>query len=417
MGGSGVQRPVKFAKYLKKFGWEPIVVAPEPDIYHTFDDSLTRELTKASVRVEKVKNSKLLKAGKKSLNLSYQKRWKAFLLKWLTSWFFLPDNKKGWIDSAVARSIEIIRSESISAVFSTAPPYSNLIVAKKIKEETGLPVIMDLRDDWLESHLIHYPTRWHYNKMKQLEISTLTSADHITVVNSYYESKIQNRLGGECPEISVIPNGFDQENFEAADPKIDSSVFTILYSGMFYGSRKPDWFLKSVKKVMDINSDFQNHIQLKFQGGLNESHWKTIERLGLTPYVTDLGYLGHQEAVQNVVSADILLLTLGKRKHIDSVTPGKVFEYMGSLKPILGFIPNGVTRTLLDNYGASRCVDITDIDSGADAIEAYYDEWKKGELPGGNQNFVQSFERSYLTEQLAAILSMLTEENRPEADK
>lgn len=411
MGGSGVQRPVKFAKYLKKFGWEPIVVAPEPDIYHTFDDSLTRELKKASVRVERVKNSKLLKAGKKSLNPSYQKPWKASLLKRLTSWFFLPDNKKGWIDSAVARSTEIIRSESISAVFSTAPPYSNLIVAKKIKEETGLPVIMDLRDDWLESHLIHYPTRWHYNKMKQIESFTLTSADHITVVNSYYKSKIQNRLGVECPEISVIPNGFDQENFEAAIPEIDDSVFTILYSGMFYGSRKPDWFLKSVKKVMDTNSDFQNHIQLKFQGGLNDNHWKTIEKLGLTPYVTDLGYLGHQKAVHNVVSADVLFLTLGERKHIDAVTPGKVFEYMGSLKPILGFIPKGVTRTLLDNYGASRCVDITDSDSGADAIEAFYDEWKKGELPIGNQNFVQSFERLFLTEQLATILSKLTEEN------
>ena len=412
-----MQRPVKFAKYLKKFGWEPIVVAPEPDIYHTFDDSLTKELQKASVRVERVKNSKLLKAGKKSLNPSYQKPWKVSLLKWLTSWFFLPDNKKGWIDSAVACSIEIIRSESISAVFSTAPPYSNLIAAKKIKEETGLPVIMDLRDDWLESHLIHYPTRWHYKKMKQLEFSTLTSADHITVVNSYYRSKIQNRLGEMCPEISVIPNGFDKENFEAANSETDSSVFTILYSGIFYGSRKPDWFLKSVKKVMDINSDFKNHIQLKFQGGLNDNHWKTIEKLGLTKYVADLGYLGHQEAVQNVVNADVLWLTLGERKYNDAVTPGKVFEYMGSLKPILAFIPDGETRTLLDNYGASRYVDITDSDSGAEAIETFYDQWKKGELPVGNQNFVQSFERAYLTEQLAAILSKLTEENRAEADK
>jgi glycosyltransferase involved in cell wall biosynthesis len=417
MGGSGVQRPVKFAKYLKKFGWEPIVVAPEPDIYHTFDESLTKELEEASVRVERVPNSTLIRAGKRSINPTPQSPWKASVLKWMTSWFFLPDNKKGWIDKAVTNCLEIIKNEDIDAVFSTAPPYSCLIAAREIKEKTGLPVVMDLRDDWLESHLIHYPTRWHFNKMKRLEKDTLLSADHITVVNDHYKTKIRERLGDSCPDISVIPNGFDKENFDVAHPGISDGTFSILYSGMFYGSRKPDWFLKSVRKVIETNEEFRRCVRLQFQGGLGKSHWKTINEMGLARYIVDFGYLGHQKAVQNVRNSDVLWLTLGQRKHINAVTPGKVFEYMGSRKPILAYIPDGVTRSLLNSYGASRCVGITDVDAGAAAIEEYFEQWKKGKLPTGNVEFVQQFERSNLTKQLAGILSRLTEENRTIADK
>lgn len=411
-----MQRPVKFAKYLSHFGWDPIVVAPDPSMYHTFDDSLTQELKKSSVRIERVQNNPLIKAGKKSINPTPQKPWKTSLIKWLTSWFFLPDNKKGWIDDAVKRSLELINEESISAVFATAPPYSNLIVARRIKEKTGIPVVMDLRDDWLESHLIYYPTRWHYNKMKEIETATLSQADHITVVNEYYKSNLEDRLGDLCPGISVIPNGYDRDNFDQTVPKLDDGKFSILYSGMFYGSRKPDWFLKAVKKVRQRNTDFHEHIQLNFQGGLNELQWKTINALGLTDIVMDFGYLEHQQTVQNVVNADILFLTLGDRKNISAVTPGKVFEYMGSLKPILAFIPDGITRTLLDDYGAAQTVGIKDVDAGADAIETFYKAWQQNNLPKGNAEFVKSFERSYLTGQLSEILDGLTEEVTKKAD-
>lgn len=411
-----MQRPVKFAKYLKKFGWEPIVIAPEPGMYHTFDDSLSQELKNSSVRVERVRNSKLIRAGKKSLNPSPQKPWKAALIKWITSWFFLPDNKKGWIDDAVKRSLQVINEEPISAVFATAPPYSNLIVARRIKEKTGVPVVMDLRDDWLESHLIHYPTRWHYNKMRKIEAVTLSQADYITVVNSYYQSKIQERLVGTCPPISVIANGYDRENFERAVPEKNRHVFSILYSGMFYGSRKPDWFLQAVKKVMRRNSEFRDHIQLRFQGGLNEQQWDTINDLGLSDIIFDFGYLEHQEAVRNVVGADVLFLTLGDRTHIGAVTPGKLFEYMGSLKPILAFIPDGVTRSLLNDYGAALAVGIKDVKAGADAIESFYEDWKQNNLPTGDPEFTKLFERRYLTRQLSDIFEELTEEKAGKAD-
>ena len=404
-----MQRPVKFAKYLPKFGWDPIVLAPQPDVYHTFDESLSKEISDASVRVERIENKGLLKAGKKGVNPSPQNPLTASILKLITSWFFLPDNKKGWINDAVDRGIELVKSESVSTIFATAPPYSNLIAAGKIKERTGVPVVMDLRDDWLKSHLIHYPTSWHYRKMEQMEQETLSAANYLTAVNDYYTEGFKERLGDRCPPTSVIPNGFDRENFENLSPAKDSHTFSILYSGLFYGSRKPDWFLKAVKKLMERNSEFAKKIQLRFQGGLSSEHWKTINNLGLTSVVVDYGYLNHQDAVQNLMNADVLFLTLGDRKNIEAVTPGKVFEYIGTKKPILAFIPKGVTHHLLMNYGAATTVGIKDIDAGAEAIEHLFNMWKKGELPEGDEEFSAHFERSHQTRRLAEILNRFTE--------
>jgi len=404
MGGSGVQRPLKFAKYLKKLGWEPIVVAPEPGLYHTFDESLVSEMEESAIRVERVKNRSLFKPLKKSKSQLRQSRWKSSVLKWITSWFFLPDNKKGWIDDAVKKCGQIINKETIHAVFATAPPYSNLVAAKKLKDQTGIPVVMDLRDDWLESHLINYPTKWHYNKMQDIEQETLAGADHITVVNDYYRQKIMKRMGDNCPPVTTIPNGFDKNNFEQAIPGGDSRSFTILYSGLFYGSRKPDWFLQSVRIVMARNTEFRDCIEIQFQGGLDQAHWKTINRLELTTVVTDFGYVEHQNAVQNLVNADLLFLTLGERDYIDAVTPGKVFEYMGSLKPIIAYIPDGVTRDLLSEYGAAKYVEIRDTEKGADTIEQMFELWKRNELPSGNREFVEQFERFNTARVLSEVL-------------
>lgn len=387
------------------------MVAPEPGLYHTFDESLLNEIEESSIRVERVENRSLLRPRKKGKSRLKHNRWKAAILKWITSWFFLPDNKKGWIDDAVKKCEEIITKETIHALFATAPPYSNLVAAKQLKNSTGIPVIMDLRDDWLESHLIHYPTKWHFRKMAEIEKETLTAANHITVVNNYYRQKIMKRLGDACPAITTIPNGFDRQNFDDVIPGGDAKTFSILYSGLFYGSRKPDYFLKSVRMVMERNSEFRDQIEIQFQGGLGQSHWKTINKLGLTSVVTDFGYIKHQNAVQNLVNADLLFLTLGDRDYIDAVTPGKVFEYMGSLKPILAYIPDGVTRELLGRYGAAECVGISDIEKGADRIERFFELWKRDGLPAGGQDFVEQFERYQTAKKLSEILRQMDEES------
>lgn len=407
MGGSGVQRPLKFAKYLKDYGWEPIVLAPDAGAYHTTDVSLLEELKSSGIKTISVSSGTVLKAGSNKNGSKFVNSRFAKLLRKITSWFLLPDNKKGWISPALEKAEEIIGSEKIEAVFSTAPPYSNLLIAAELKKRTSLPVIMDLRDDWLHSHLINYPTRWHYHKMKELEAATLPKADLITVVNDYYRTAIKERLGESSPPVKVIPNGYDRDNFEDLVPAGDPETFTILYSGLFYGSRKPDWLLESVKLAGSRNKELMKEIQLQFQGGLDQGHWKVINRLGLTNSVVDFGYTKHQQAVQNLVNADLLFLTLGDRDYIDAVTPGKLFEYFGSRKPILAYVPEGATTDLLKRYKAAKWNSIKDVEKGALAIEEFYKLWKKGDLPSGNHDFAEKFERRFTAQQLVRSLNQI----------
>lgn len=404
MGGSGVQRPLKFAKYLKRFGWEPVILAPEPGVYHRFDETLEQEIADNKIEVHRVPNSPVFRSGNKSRITIPDYQWLSAILKWVTSWFFLPDNKKGWIGPAVEYADKLMQDQDFDAIFATAPPYSNLIIARTLKEKTGIPVVMDLRDDWLDSHFIDYPTRWHYQKMKRLEQNTLESADHLTVVNDAYKMALTKRLPGVSGRISTIHNGFDRDNFLKATPAISTETFKVLYSGRFYSAIRPDWFLKSMRLLLNEKDTDENKIEIQFQGGLDRRHWATINRLGLTEKVTDFGYVNHQTAVQNVVNASILFLTLGDLEHIEAVTPGKVFEYIGSGKPVLAYVPEGATRNLLHRYGAAKCVGIRDVEAGFHALADFYNQWKEGALPEGDADFAAGFERSALTEELSRIL-------------
>ena len=172
-----MQRPLKFVKYLRQYGWNPIVLAPEPGMYHTFDESLERELDEMDIEVHRVKGgTPFHKLGGKSKQVSFIPEWLNKPLRIVSSFFWLPDNKIGWIKPAFAKAHELIAKHSIDAIFSTAAPYSNHIIAAQLKQNTGLPVVMDMRDDWLESHLITYPTGYHKKKMAHIEQATLSKA-------------------------------------------------------------------------------------------------------------------------------------------------------------------------------------------------------------------------------------------------
>ncbi len=408
MGGSGVQRPAKLAKYLRKFGWEPVILAPEPGAYISFDESLLLELKELNIRIERVKpNTPFHKSGKSKKKVS-SSPFKEKLVKWLTSWFFLPDNKRGWVEPAVAKAIELHASESFDAILATAPPYSNCLIAQTIKKKIGLPVLLDFRDDWLKSHWIWYPTSWHYRKMKKIEQKALMSADAISVVNPMYKSSFEERLAkGKQIDVRVIPNGFDPEDYNQATPSGSDKRFTILHSGRFYNVIQPDTLLKSVKLAIDKQPELQSCLSLQFQGGLGRRHWSLINKLGLEIVTTDFGYVEHGQAVKNITNADLLYLTLGERKHMNAVTPGKLFEYMGSLKPVLAHIPEGVTADYLRKYNAASIIALNDEVSGAQEILNFYEKWKRNNLPVGDEKFATRFSRLKIAEQFSGLLSQI----------
>lgn len=408
MGGSGVQRPAKLAKYLRDFGWEPVVLAPEPGAYISFDETLLQELLQLGIRIERVQpDTPFHKSGATKRKVA-PGPFKEKLIKWVTSWFYLPDNKKGWVAPAVKRAVELHQSESFRAILSTAPPYSNCLIAASVKKKTGLPLVFDFRDDWLKSHWIWYPTKWHYRKMKEIEQDALRSADAISVVNPAYKASFLKRIpnGVKIP-VEVIPNGFDPEDFKAATPVGSDRMFSIIHSGRFYNVIQPDTLLHSVKQAIQILPELKNRLSLQFQGGLEKRHRALINELKLEEVVTDFGYVDHRQAVQNIANADLLYLTLGERPYIDAVTPGKLFEYMGSQKPILAHVPQGAASEYLSQYGAASVVAPNDSATAAEEILFYFRLWQQNNLPEGDAVFSTRFSRLRIAEHFSSLLNQI----------
>ena len=147
MGGSGVQRPLKFVKYLKEYGWNPIVLTPEPGMYQIFDDTLLKEVEETEVEVHRVQgNTPFHLMGSSANNTGLVTGKKATILRAISRLMFFPDNKKGWIKTGYKKGLELLKSKEIDLIFSTTPPFSNNILAHKLSEETGIPFVIDYRD-------------------------------------------------------------------------------------------------------------------------------------------------------------------------------------------------------------------------------------------------------------------------------
>lgn len=408
MGGSGVQRPLKFVKYLREFGWNPIVLCPEPGAYHVFDDSLQKELEEMNVEVHKVEGrTPLHAAGDRKVIFP---KWVENLLRKISTFFWLPDNKKGWIKTGFLKAGELIKSKKIDVIFASAPPYSNLILAKKIKESFNVPVVMDLRDDWLESHLIKYPSFWHYSKMKAIEKETLSIADQLVTINNVISESIDKRAVN-AKKTKVITQGFDSDDFDSVIEKSHNyGKLTFLYSGTFYPESGPEVFLKAMSAFLDQNPKYHEQIQLQFQGVLGVRERALFKKYTLDNFIQDFGFLPHSEAVQNLKKADILWLNNAHSKNSAMLSLGKTYEYMASKKPILAMIPDGDIKTTLSSYGAAFISAPEDIPALVENITRVVSLWEEQKLPEPNKEFISKFNRKILTSELASIFNVISSE-------
>ncbi len=407
MGGSGVQRPLKFIKYLPKYGWHPIVVTPEPGMYHTFDESLAEELTKMDVEIHRVNaRTPFHLAGTTAREVNFIPDKIAKIVRYISNFFLLPDNKIAWIKPAVEEIRNIISAKNIDVIFSTAPPYSNHLIGAEIRKEFDIPLVLDFRDDWLENHLVSYPTRFHKKKMAKIESECLKTADKIIALNDSMKKSIESRLTNPV-SVDVIPHGYDLEDFADKYPDMHQGKFWMLYSGLFYGENQPDTFLKAVAQALEFAPYMREHLVLQFQGGLDQRHQSLITELSLTDITRDLGYVKHEEAVKNLINADVLWFIVGHKRNYEKVTIGKMYEYMAAKKPILALIREGAAAEQLRKYGASYIVNPENIRDLAAKILEIWDQWKNGIIPVTNSLFVTQYDREKLTEDLADVFNTL----------
>ncbi len=400
MGLSGVQRIAKLVKYLPENGWRITVLTPDTASYFAFDDGLLEELTAnpdiSIVRTSSLDPTRFGKSNKQKTVSFPEERSRRFLSS-LSQWTLLPDNKIGWKRFAMKAARQIFKQDPFDLVYATAPPYTCLMIGAAIARREQLPLIVDYRDDWVDNPRHTYPTYWHRKLTARMEHKVLEECVHVFSINETIMRAIQLRNPQATCSYSVVPQGYDPADFDHIqdqNPQAgDPSVMTFLYAGMFYDAQQPDTFLTAVRVLHERRPELKRRIKLKFVGLFPESKKILIQQLSLENNTELMGYLDHSDATKQLAKADVAWMIIGHQTGEEMISTGKLFEYMGSQKPILALVPNGEAKRALEGYDAATLVDPDDVEAISVAIEELYDRWQSHSLPMASAEHVKQFDR------------------------
>lgn len=403
MGLSGVQRTLKFTKYMNRFNWEPTVITAGNVAYFAHDLGMLREAEEAGVRIVRTEaydlNSMI---GKKYGTVNMPKEYLRKLYSKFTKTFFIPDNKKSWAKKAYNTARELLQKESFDIIYVTVPPYSSFMYAAMLKKEFNIPLFVDYRDLWFGNHFAYYPTPYHRTRHKKLEYEALRASDKVIAINR----RIKEKLLVTYPfltfdDIMIIPHGYDPEDFHVDyTPKTGTTKMRLTYSGIFYESVTPKYFLQAFKEISVERPDIAANIELEFIGHLRDENKKLIIDLGLNEFVRDYGYMEHIESVKKLRAADVLWMMIGNQPNADTISTSKLFEYFGTQKPVLGCVPEGAASIALKEYGASFVCEPEDVNAIKNKIIEIHNLYISKGLPLPNEEFVNRHDRIALTEQL-----------------
>jgi len=368
VGGAGVQRPVKFVKYLREFGWEPSVLVAENPSVPVFDESLLRDLPDG-VRIVRARTLEPGYAAKSKLSSSSSsgspRRWSPgpwikSLVRGAASLALQPDPQVLWLPAAYRQAMRLLNEQPHDAIVATAPSYSNLLLGAMLKRRTGLPLVLDYRDEWDLSSLYlehSHKDEWSRTVQERMQRWILRQADAIVATTRRSTAQVLKRAreAGSRAIGACIYNGFDRPDFEmhggeqASIPQ--TRRFRLVYTGTL-------WNLTTIAPVVDalirLSADapeLAGEIELAVVGRKTPEQQAHLDRLTATPVdVTNIAYCDHTEAIGWMQSADALLLLLTDGPGADRVAPAKLFEYLAVGKPILAVLPAGETAEIVSQF-------------------------------------------------------------------
>jgi glycosyltransferase involved in cell wall biosynthesis len=331
--------------------------------------------------------------------------------------FFIPDARVGWYRNAVREGMKITKEFPISAIYSSSPPYTVSLVARKIAKFAGIPWVAGFRDPWtgFESST---PNRWFLPQAidKSLEHSVFTDAKAVDVA----WRGIMMDVRGKYPEIPEskfvhIPNGFDSNDFPEHDitkraERASEEKFTITYSGSLYGPRNPKTFFEAIRKLLLSGEIDATKVKLRFMGRFGPDIHEMLDASDIAPMIEKVDYVPHTKAVELLADSDALLLIVDDTATVGEIVPGKVYEYLGAMRPLIALAPpEGPIGTLLAETGGGKTIRQSDTDSIAREIKKLYGRWQRGEpvASGMNASAISQYERREATQKLAALFDSL----------
>jgi len=410
-GGPGVQRWLKFVKYLPDFGIQPIVYIPENPTYPIIDDGLADDISpKAIILKNKIREPYGLasvfsknKTQKISSGIIPSQKKQSLLersLLWIRGNIFIPDARFLWVKPSVKYLSEYIKEHDIDTIITSGPPHSLHLIGMELKEKLPVKWFADFRDPWttIGYHKALKLSTYASKKHKILESKVLNTADVIIVTSATTKTEFEVLT---TKPIEVITNGFDVE--KVSPQKLDEK-FTLAHIGSFLSERNPQILWEILLELTSVNTEFASDFELKLIGKVSQEVLDSIAKYGLMNFVNNLGYLSHKESIEYQKKSQVLLIIEINSEDTKSIIPGKLFEYMVSERPIIGIGPNGSDfASILKETNTGVFFTYDEKEKLKSQILSHYESYKSDNLNvhaiGLNQ-----FSRKSLTEKLSKLL-------------
>ncbi len=408
-GGAGVQRWLKFAKFLPEYGWQPVILTVDPR-YATYpqrDESLFAEVD-SNCMVYTTKSFELYNfykalSGKKEVPYGgFANESKDGLpqkiAKFLRGNFLLPDPRKGWNKYAFRKAAELIREFNIDTVVTTSPPHSTQLIGLKLKKQFQINWIADLRDPWTDIYYYNqfYHTFFARKTDQNFERQVLENADKlITVSEDVKRLFAQKSVRPVASKTFVIPNGFDEEDFRIR-PELKETKKVVTYSGTISEAYDISGLLQALNQ---LNKSLKSQILVRFVGNVSSA---IAERFRSTQVEVELvGYVDHTKSIEYLLRSNLLLLVIPKVKNNRGIITGKFFEYLASQKPILAIGPTD--GDLAEIIQQTRCGKLFGYED-SNGISEFISGMSYEEQVLANQEIVNQYSRKALTQQVADLL-------------
>jgi hypothetical protein len=440
-GGSGVQRWVKFSKYLPGEGWQPVIYTPENPELTSVDRTLEAEIPADAEIIRRpilepygvyrrlmgkgasTDMKTLLDGGRKAAAdgdvvtpiSSGRKSWKQRLSLWIRGNVFVPDPRVGWVRPSVRFLKKYLKEHPVDAIVTTGPPQSMHLIGLALHRALGIPWVPDFRDPWTRMYYLkHLPlTACTWRKLARMEQRVLDGCSTVLAVTPLVQEDFRART---ATPVAMIPNGFDETDF--AGETASDGFFNLVHTGLFAADGNPLTLWKVLGDMAAENPSFAAALRLRLAGKVDREVREAIAAAGLAGNVVEPGYLDHAAAVAEQRGASVLLLPLRNDPEYRIILPGKLFEYLAARRPVLGIgqEDGAMARVLADTQAG-----ITAGWDNENAIRGYLEAaWAafRGEpfaaLPGLSEGLaptagdIARYTRRNLTRELAALLDSLT---------
>ena len=419
VGGSGVQRWVKFAKYLPSEGWQPVIYTPSNPDMGSVDESLLsdipakaeiikrpifepygiyRKLTgsKGQIKIESNPGSD----GKKSL----LKR----ISLWIRSNFFMPDPRCLWIGPSIRFLKKYLKEHPVDIIVSTGPPQSMHLIARGVSLATGIPWIADFRDPWTKIFYFKHLklSRWARRKHFELEQKVLDDATAIVAVSPLVQADFAEMTS---TPVHLVTNGYDESDYiDAVKPDCG---FNVVHTGLLTAEGNPVELWRVLGERCRSDAEFASSFKLTLAGKTDGAVLESIRQAGLAEYMTDLGYIDHNKAVQQQRKASVLILPIREEPETKAILPGKLFEYLAARRPILGVgTGEGAMSVVLKETGAGRIFDWDDSAGISKYVDSLWNAFKAGGVMIPDAD-IDKYSRRMTTRKMVELFNSLIHEN------